>query len=164
MNMSVRGELLACATALGLGIGLISSCTTTGTGTGTARGSALAAQFTWQSKDDRSGTMEAALSDGAHYGGQYFQITSDTRVEQIGPLWSGWHRGWRGWRDWDSEPNNAFVTHYSGRVMANLAGVDGQHMRCNFRLVHPSSGMAGGGQGQCQLPSGQTIDATFPHG
>ena len=42
-----------------------------------------------------------------------------------------------------------------------LSGPDGQ-MRCHFRLMRPGSGMAGGGQGRCQLPSGTMIDATFP--
>jgi hypothetical protein len=40
----------------------------------------------------------------------------------------------------------------------------GTHMRCQFRLVHPSDGMNGGGLGQCQLPDGTTIDANFPKG
>jgi hypothetical protein len=35
-------------------------------------------------------------------------------------------------------------------------------MRCKFQLAHPSDGMAGGGSGQCQMPGGETIDATFP--
>jgi hypothetical protein len=35
-------------------------------------------------------------------------------------------------------------------------------MRCKFQLVHPSDGMAGGGEGQCQLPKGNSTDATFP--
>jgi hypothetical protein len=34
-------------------------------------------------------------------------------------------------------------------------------MRCHFHLVRPASGMADGGQGQCQLPSGKTIEAAF---
>jgi hypothetical protein len=54
------------------------------------------------------------------------------------------------------------VTHYSGKVVANLAASDGKHMRCTFRLVHPDGGMSGGGTGQCQMPDGKTIDANFP--
>jgi hypothetical protein len=38
------------------------------------------------------------------------------------------------------------------------------HMRCKFQLVHPSDGMAGGGSGQCPLPDGKTVDASFPTG
>ena len=68
---------------------------------------------------------------------------------------------WRGWPYWGPYPDTAFVTHYSGRVVANLADTAGDHMRCHFSLMHPQHGMASGGQGECQMPSGQTIDATF---
>jgi hypothetical protein len=35
-------------------------------------------------------------------------------------------------------------------------------MRCRFHLMRPSSGMAGGGAGECQVAGGETIEATFP--
>jgi hypothetical protein len=35
-------------------------------------------------------------------------------------------------------------------------------MRCRFTLMQPSSGMAGGGTGRCQLPNGAVIQADFP--
>jgi hypothetical protein len=54
------------------------------------------------------------------------------------------------------------VTHYSGHVVANLSDPEGKHIRCNFQLVHPDNGLAGGGEGGCQLPNGRTIDAAFP--
>jgi hypothetical protein len=119
--------------------------------------------FSWKSSDTVSGTMDATLSNGKIFTGQFFQITSDTTVDNLGPLWTGWGPGWRGrdnWGMWDAGPE--FVTHYTGRVVANLGTPDGKHMRCNFQLVHPSDGMAGGGRGQCQMPNGNTIDATFP--
>ena len=31
--------------------------------------------------------------------------------------------------------------YYNGRVLANLNGADGEHMRCRFQLVRPQSGM-----------------------
>ena len=37
------------------------------------------------------------------------------------------------------------MTTYTGRVVANLEGPNGTHMRCRFDLMRPSSGMAGGG-------------------
>jgi hypothetical protein len=111
--------------------------------------------------------MTARLSDGQTYTGTYFQITSDTRVDELSPLWSGWDSprwgSWWGvgpWRSW--EPTTGFVTTYSGRVVANLEGPNGTHMRCRLDLISPASGMAGGGQGRCQLPSGDTIDTRFP--
>jgi len=76
---------------------------------------------------------------------------------------TGWGPGWRGARYgayWDTGED--FVKKYTGRVVASLTAASGEHMRCRFQLVHPSSGMAGGGSGECQLPNGKTIDANFP--
>ena len=67
--------------------------------------------------------------------------------------------GWRGWDYWG--PTQAVITHYTGQVLANLQGAGG-YMRCQFTLASPSSGMAGGGAGQCQLPNGTVISAQFP--
>jgi hypothetical protein len=58
-------------------------------------------------------------------------------------------------------PDEETITHYTGQVLANLQGPGG-FMRCHFTLMSPSSGMAGGGIGQCQLPSGTIIHAQFP--
>jgi putative hemolysin len=35
-------------------------------------------------------------------------------------------------------------------------------MRCQFQLNRSGEGMKGGGQGQCQLPDGRTINVEFP--
>jgi hypothetical protein len=156
-SSAVRSAFLATVAAL-----LVAGCTTTGTGVGSTRNNDVSATFSWQSSDDRTGTLNAAVSTGEAYSGKYFQITAESRVDQLGPLWDGWHGGWRGgWRGWGMAPSPAFITHYSGRVVANLDGPNGTHMRCHFQLIHPTSGMSGGGQGECQLPSGKTIDATF---
>jgi hypothetical protein len=146
-----------------LAIAITAGCTTTGTGFGSAASGKDAATFTWKSSDDVSGSMTATVADGKTYTGQFFQITSNTTVDNLGPLWSGWGPPWRGggWYDWNPGPQ--FVTHYSGRVVANLSTPDGEHMRCRFQLVHPADGMAGGGRGDCQLPGGEHIDAQFPH-
>ena len=148
-------------------VALAAGCTTMGTGFGSTATGTNPVNFSWKSSDTVSGSMTATLSGGKSFSGEFFQITSDTTVDNVGPLWAGWggYGGRRGgfggdWGYWDAGPE--FVTHYSGKVLANLATADGQHMRCNFQLVHPSDGMAGGGRGQCQLPKGKTIDATFP--
>jgi hypothetical protein len=143
----------------------VGACATMGTGVGETRGGGPGVNFSWKAQDAVKGQMTATLSTGEAFTGPLFQITSDTRVDDIGPLWAGWGRGRRwgglgGWGYWDAGPD--FITHYSGRVVANLASADGDHMRCNFRLVRPASGMSGGGQGKCQLAGGKTIDATFP--
>jgi hypothetical protein len=107
--------------------------------------------------------MSATLPDGETYSGQFFEITKDTTVDNLWPLWTGWRPGWGvgAFDYWDAGPS--FVTHYSGRVVANLGTPGGgAHMRCRFELAQPSEGMADGGRGQCQMPDGKTIDAAFP--
>ena len=140
----------------------LSACATTGIGSGHSRNNAVTAAFQWRSTDDRTGTLTANLSNGETFSGRFFQITSESRVDDLAPLWGGWHPGWRGWSYWDRVPDDAFVTHYSGQVVANLDGPNAEHMRCRFTLIRPESGMGGGGEGRCQLPSGKNIDATFP--
>lgn len=156
MNRNVRRIVLPLAMAL------ITGCTTTGSGAGFTSTDRAPVAFNWRSNDSVSGTLTAALPDGKTFSGRYFQITSETTVDRLGPLWYGGPWGWRGrgWSYW--EPSPAFVKHYSGKVVANLTAPDGERMRCHFHLIRPSSGMSGGGQGKCQLPNGQNIDAMFP--
>ena len=138
----------------------VAACTTMGTGVGSSPTGNIRAVLMWKGSD-RDGIMTATLSNGEVYSGMYFQITGETRVDDLTPLWIGWQRPWAGWPYW-VEPGPQFITYYSGRVVANLEGPNGTHMRCRFQLIRPAAGMAGGGQGQCQLPNGETIDASFP--
>lgn len=146
--------------------------TTYGSGTASTPSGDVRAMITWEARGARNGIMTANLSTGESYTGSFFQITRDTRVDDLRPMWYGgyWQRRWRGWYGWGydpwwgPEPTTRFVTEYSGRVIATLQGADGKHMRCRFRLVRPPSGMNGGGQGECQLPNGDTVDAVFPEG
>jgi len=143
--------------------GLAAACTTMGVGTGLTRGGGSPVDFTWSSDNSTSGTMTAKLEKtGQSFDGKFFQVTSPTRIDDVQPLFIGWHRRWSDWPYWGPDYGSSFATHYSGRVLANLTSTDGEHMRCSFRLVHPMSGMAGGGQGRCQVPDGKTIDTTFP--
>ena len=137
-------------------------CTTMGTGYGTTATGTNPVHFNWKSSDDVSGILYATLSDGSVYTGTYFQITDNTSTDTLEPLWDGWDARWGygGWAYWDTGPD--FITHYSGRVVANLADPAGKHIRCKIQLVHPTNGMAGGGQGDCQLPDGKTIIASLP--
>jgi len=131
---------------------LAAACTTTKTGTGfgsTASG-ANPVNVTWTSSDSVSGTMSATLADGTTYTGHYFEATNEISGDSF-----GWGPG-----PWGNATGSA--TNYSGLVLADLASPAGAHMRCAFRLVHPSSGMSGGGGGLCQPPNDNTIDVTFP--
>jgi hypothetical protein len=149
-------------------------CTTSGFGTGQSATGNIGANFSWTETGGTRGTMLAQLSDGQVFQGPFFQVTQESRVMDYGPLWNGWGPGygwghgwggrywgygWDGWGPWG--PYDQTITHYSGQVLANLQGPGG-FMRCHFTLVSPSYGMAGGGVGQCQLPSGMIINAQFP--
>ena len=137
-------------------------CTTSGVGTGQVVGQNIGATFTWTESGGTRGTMVAQLSNGQVFQGPFFQITSESVVD-YDPLWRGWGPGW-GWGGWGPwGPSMDTITHYSGQVLANLQGPGG-FMRCDFRLMRPSYGMAGGGAGQCQLPTGTIINAQFPPG
>jgi hypothetical protein len=141
------------------------ACQTAGTGSGHVRGTQKPVAFTWQSTDSVSGDITATFGSGRVFKGTYFQITHDTRVDRLGPLWDGWGRPHRrgNWRYWSYDPGPEFIKTYSGRVLANLHDDTGEHMRCRFTLISPSRGMAGGGEGRCQLSENdQEISAEFP--
>jgi hypothetical protein len=144
----------------------LTACQTAGTGSGNVRGTQKPVAFTWQSTDSVSGDITATFGSGRVFKGTYFQITQDTRVDHLGPLWDGWGRPYRrggNWRYWTYEPGPEFVKTYSGKVLANLHDDRGEHMRCRFTLISPSRGMAGGGEGRCQLSENdQEINAEFP--
>ena len=154
MKALVATALISCGMAL-------AGCTTTGTGYGDVQaGGSGPVSFSWKSSDGGiSGTMSASISPERSFSGQFFQITTDTHFDGLGPLWYGWRYGWS---DWGPGSMDGFVTYYSGRVLANLDDANGKHMRCRFRLADPYSGMQGGGSGECQVAGGEKIDATFP--
>jgi len=136
-----------------------------GTGSGNVRGSNKPVAFTWESTDNVSGNITATFGNGRVFKGTYFQITRDTRVDRLDPLWNGWDRPYRrsAWRYWAADPGPEFVKTYSGRVLANLHSPSGDHMRCRFTLISPQRGMAGGGEGRCQLSDTEKeINAEFP--
>ncbi|MGZ5904992.1 MAG: hypothetical protein ACXWKQ_06575 [Reyranella sp.] len=155
---SLRGASLF---AVWLAAIALTACTVTGTGSGIIAPGNVPVTFAWQSKDGGStGTMSARLPDGRAYAGPFLQVKSTARIDDISPFWVGWRPGWTDWL-W-GPPGPDFITVYSGRVIANLQGPDGQYLRCRFQLNDPASGMSGGGQGQCNLSDGRTIDAVFP--
>jgi hypothetical protein len=154
-----RGAALTALLCAGIAL---SACTTMGTGTGSVTPGDAPVKFSWESTDGgSSGTMSATLAGGKAFSGPYLQITREARSVDFDPLWNGWDNGWPDW-GFGAFPQDAFTTVYSDRVMANLQAADGQRMRCHFHLNHPIDGMGGGGQGQCQLKGGRSVDAVFP--
>jgi hypothetical protein len=161
MRRHAHVRLLACGLLLGT---TLVGCQSSGLGTGESHSGDVGATFVWRQSDPSSGTLTATVTGPGvqeTYQGKFYQITRESRVETLGELWRPWYARWGGWPDWGPEPTDSFVEHYTGHVVANLAGPNGQRMRCQFQLLRSAEGMKGGGQGQCQLPSGQTIHAEF---
>lgn len=166
-----RRRLRVAAAGIGAGL-LLGACSTTMTGMGggdliqAGRKTDEPVLISWTSDSGSlSGTMVATLPDRT-FRGPFFEITQQTREETLAPLWVGWGPGWREWPYWTMPPldpytSSEFVTHYSGKVVANLSSPDGGRMRCRLHLVQPARGMAGGGEGECQIAGGGTIQARF---
>jgi len=148
-------RLLPILTAIAAG------CTTTGTGVGYAVFGGSLTTFNWKSSDIVSGTMTATLPDGTTYSGRYFQITPDTSLPGIAPLYDGWNPAWEETNSGEG-PGDDFNANLAHRAVANLTSASGAHMKCMLQLMYPPNGMYGGGTGKCQLPDGQIIDAAFP--
>lgn len=139
---------------------LLAGCVTEGTGVAESPNSAVTGVFNWRAGGADRGDLTATLSNGRIYQGPFYQVTRESRIDSFGPLWTDWDpTDGPGWPVWG--PDDAFITEYTGQVVANLAGPDG-HMRCEFKLFRPSTGMSGGGFGRCQLPDRTIIRADFP--
>ncbi|HYR34906.1 MAG TPA: hypothetical protein VEQ87_11485 [Burkholderiales bacterium] len=152
-----------CTLLVGAGVAL-GACTSMGGGSGFAAPGNEAVNFSWKS-DDGSGTsgrMSATLADGTIFSGDYLEITRQAASPELEPEWNRWDRGVSDLVTEEEMPAFGSSTLYSGRVLANLRSGDGQRMRCRFHLNVPSEGMAGGGQGKCDLPNGGSVDAVFP--
>lgn len=165
MNVAISFKTCAALVASGL----LAACATSGMGGGELARKGAADEpvlFSWKSSDGGiTGTLVATLPN-ATYQGRFFQITQQTQRQVIAPLWIGWDEGWRDWPYWGYGTIGAsdvtqFITRYSGKVVANLLTDDGKRMRCRLHLVAPARGMAGGGEGECQLQPGGVVHAKF---
>lgn len=144
----------------------LNACSHSGAGEGTLETAATATSggqskgpvtFNWQSKSNASdGSIQAKLPDGTAFNGTYLQVTSQATADDYGAYYSAWADPV--WGDpWYNGPEDEFVTQYSGKVVAQLSSQNGKRMRCTFNLQEPSSGMSGGGQGDCQLSDKETV-------
>ena len=166
--MQTTHRVRTAAAAVGASL-LLGACASVGMGGGDLTMKGKPEQpvlFAWKSDNGGiSGTMTATLP-GATYQGRFFQITQQTQRESLAPLWDGWTEGWSDWSYWgygDNGPYGVtqFITRYTGKVVASLKTADGKKMRCRLHLVTPVRGMAGGGEGECQIAGAGTIHATF---
>jgi hypothetical protein len=164
LTTGARFGLGAKAIALSL---LAVGCAHGGTGTGVLRVPVAGAtglqssgpvDFRWQSDSNPSaGTIAARLPDGRLFSGQYVQPTTTEWRDNFGPYWGAWSQPWGAARPWYNGPRSSFVVHYNGKALAHLEAPDRTRMRCEFTLFQPSSGLAGGGQGDCQLSTNEEV-------
>jgi hypothetical protein len=167
------------SSSLALALVLAVGCATSGVGSGHVEMSGKPdegdrggeAVFTWRASADATrGTIEVALPDGRIFHGTFSQ-TSRAAVAEPGSWWGdadpghvggGLHDGRsdRGyaWRYGATTDHSGFVRHYSGRVVAQLDGPEGERMRCSFTLARPEEGPASGGVGVCQVSTGERIE------
>lgn len=153
----------ALAAACAIAAGAVAGCATSGYGSGRveAPGKPEAegeATFRWTADADATrGTIRAALPDGRIFRGDFLQVTSTTVAQDLSPYWASWGGPWYGWGYGGPYDYTTFVRHYSGRVIAQLEGPNGERMRCRFLLARPEDGPQSGGVGDCELSSGETI-------
>jgi hypothetical protein len=153
----------ALAAAMGAAATLL-ACTTMGTGTGALSPGNRPVTFDWTSKDGGiTGTMSATVAGNGPFLGPFLQVTSSVRSDSVAPMWDGWGPDWGDWGawGWDGPVGDTVSTNYSGKVVANLTGPNGQQLRCRFQLNDPIAGMGGGGLGDCQFTGGRTVSAVF---
>ena len=155
-----------------LALGVLSSCTSTGPIKGQLAVPGQPPQpvtLTYTTdRYDAGGRITGTLPSGETFAGRFVQVASTTAMDSIAPMWSAWSGPmWSDWgpfgETWIGGPADVetFRTNYSGKVVATLFGDRSTVMRCRFRLVSPSGGMADGGTGECQLSTGGKIDAQF---
>jgi hypothetical protein len=118
--------------------------------------------FTWKTKkgDPANGKISATMSDGRVFQGTFVQVTSTSETTDFSPYWNAWtNPTWGVPGPWYGGPatTGAFVTYYSGRVLAHLTEPSGTKMRCTFSLKRPEDGLAGGATGDCQLSTGESV-------
>lgn len=157
--LAMRTTIAAVLGALGL-----CACATSGVGSGRLVSpgkpeSEGPVELTWRAAPDAThGTISAILPDGRTFQGDFLQVTQTTLDRDLRPYWSSWGSPWYGWGYAGAYDTVTFVRHYSGRVIAQLEGPSGEHMRCRFVLARPESGPQSGGQGECELSTGERID------
>ena len=114
--------------------------------------------FTWQSGADASkGSIAAVSTDGRSFEGSFLQPTNTITASDYAPYWNAWSSYSWGARPWYDGPEDEFIRTYGGRALAHLTADDGTRMRCTFILRDPVSGMAGGGDGDCQLSTNEKV-------
>lgn len=142
----------------------VSSTDVSGASVGAERGQAPV-DVHWQADGDSvtEGTLTLNVPGRGTFEGPYLQKTSESVAVAQNPYLDPLE--YPRWQDhaaldpsWQSGYETRPRVEYSGWMDADLRSESGDTMHCRFRLTEPHLGPAGGGQGSCDLPSGETIE------
>jgi hypothetical protein len=115
-------------------------------------------EFVWASGSDPSkGKIEAFLPDGRRFRGSFVHPRTVQRLSSYDLYWGAGGGPWSAASPWYPWSGGHFTTHYGGTALAHLEARDGTRMRCEFTLYRPDAGLAGGGQGDCQLSTNEEV-------
>lgn len=126
--------------------------------------------FHFESKTSTEGTMSTKLGGaGEQFHGRYVRLEEASKGEVVTTIYDGWSGPqWEVWQhdangNWTAAATSigGFARFYSGKVVAILAGDRGSSMRCQMSLKEPQVGLAGGGEGNCQISSGGLLRLVF---
>jgi hypothetical protein len=121
-------------------------------------------KFNW--KADASmperGSIWGDMPDGKHYTGRYYEVMENVPEQVYSSAWGGAEPYWPDWpvtspARADKSNWNTFAAQYTGRVIATLTADAASSIRCRFVVNSPSVGLARGGNGECKLSGGATI-------
>jgi hypothetical protein len=122
-------------------------------------------EVSWHADGDSvtHGTLTMDVPGRGTFEGRYLQKTSESVAVAQNPYLDPLE--YPRWQDraaldpsWQSSYETRPRVEYSGWLDADLRSEAGDTMHCRFRLTEPHLGPAGGGQGSCDLPSGETIE------
>jgi hypothetical protein len=144
------------------------ACATTGIAVGELHeGDQVVKQvkFAWKADADlpERGDIWGDMPDGKHYTGRYYEVAENVPEQVYSSAWGGAEPYWPDWPVTSNKPAdktnwNTFAATYTGRVIATMrGGNDGQVIRCRFMVNSPTTGLARGGNGECKLSDGSTI-------
>lgn len=135
-----------------------------------AKGQPEEVPFSYEATKKSRGEMFTTLGKGGeHFHGGYVRVEASSKDGFAVDVYNGWAipdwaafgpDGGVGWVatgvSWDE-----FVKLYTGQVVASLEGDRGHHIRCKLQLQAPQVGLAGGGNGVCQISDGGTLEMSF---
>jgi hypothetical protein len=144
-----------------LAAALVGGCASTGTMTGQlSRPGRTPERVTLSYETDRwddSGHLSLTLPDGESFTGRYARVGSVAGAAPAPGLdidfsIVDWGQAADKWTFGDAD---------SDKAVALLDGDRGRKIRCRFTLLYAGGGMKDGGNGECQVNTGERIDVRF---